>query len=93
MSIIATYLAQAERRGDSISDALTELNQDLRARYSLSRLGEWRNGRRPIPPAVHRYLLRRVLEEAIRDHNGTPPREDADLDALVEALLPPERSE
>jgi len=93
VSLVATYLAQAARRGDTITEALAELNTDLRTSYSLSRLGEWRNGRRPIPPAVHRYLLRRVLEEAIRDHHGTPPREDADLDALAEALLPPERSE
>ncbi len=93
MSLVATYIAQAKRRGDTVSEALAELNTDLRTSYSLSRLGEWRNGRRPIPPAVHRYLLRRVLEEAILDHNGTPPREDADLDALAEALLPPERSE
>lgn len=91
MSLVATYLAQAARRGDTVSEALAELNTDLRTSYSLSRLGEWRNGRRPIPPAVHRYLLRRVLEEAIRDHHGTPPREDADIDALAEALLPPPR--
>lgn len=93
MSLVATYIAQAKRRGDTITEALAKLNTELRTSYSLSRLGEWRNGRRPIPPAVHRYLLRRVLEEAIRDHNGTPPQEDADLDALAEALLPPERSE
>jgi len=70
MSLVGTYLAQAERRGDTISEALAELNTDLRASYSLSRLGEWRNGRRPIPPAVS-------AAAGNRGGNPGPPRHAA----------------
>lgn len=93
MSIIETYLSSYEERGESHSVALAELNQDLKSNYRLNRLYEWRSGSRPIPVAVYRYLMQQVLEETIKRHGGQAPWELEDQDALVAALLPPERSE
>ena len=51
----------------TLTEALSLLNVATGGNYTLSRLGEWRNGRRPVPPEVERHMRRIVLGHLLED--------------------------
>lgn len=63
MSLIQTYTL----RFDTRREALDALNNGLGSRYTLHRLGEWANGKRPLPAIVRVYLLNQVLPAVLAD--------------------------
>ena len=59
--------------------ALQCLNESLGGRYTLSRLGTWRNGVRPIPAAVRHVMLNRTLQLLLSKHLNLDPSYRDDL--------------
>ena len=92
MNLPDTFIKQAQARGLTPTEAVGILNAELGTSYTLSRLGEWRNGRRALPARVHRYMMEQVLGEAIKDHGGRPPKTADATIALAAALLPAQRT-
>lgn len=90
-NLVTSWLAVATGCGEPISEALSQLNQELGTRYNLARLGQWRRGNRMIPQAVQDFMLRVAIEHAIREEGGEPPFEDDALDRLAARLCPPPR--
>ncbi|MEO8101928.1 MAG: hypothetical protein ABI790_05345 [Betaproteobacteria bacterium] len=56
-AIIKAWQAVVCVPGLDQAEALRQLNEELGTAYTASRLGEWRNGRRPMPDAVRAYML------------------------------------
>ena len=50
--------------------ALNVLNRTLKTSYNLSRLGEWRNGKRPVPDPVRRLMLDTILPLALGSYTN-----------------------
>ena len=59
--------------------ALRYLNSALETRYTLSRLGTWRNDVRPIPTAVRHVMLLHTLKLLLAKHVNLPPDYRDDL--------------
>ena len=55
--------------------------------YRGSRLGEWRDGRLPVPDAVHRAILPVILPWALQAVGVTIKPEQ--LQILADSLMPP----
>lgn len=91
LSLVQSWLAVATADGRPITAALDDLNARLGTDYGLSRMGTWRNGRRPLPRPVADYMLRVCIGAAIRAEGGVPPRDDAALSRLIARLTPPAR--
>lgn len=74
--------------GASMSGALGDLNRETGQRYTLSRLGEWRNGRREVPRAAALYMRRIAIGRALELALGQPSIlvPDEQLDRLAELL-------
>ena len=88
-AIISAWLAVEGEGGRTATDCLATLNAVVGAKYTLSRLGEWRNGKRPLPPAVRREMLRSGLVVLLKKHGFPVEQYDdaSNLDALAEDLL------
>lgn len=53
-----------------VVSAMDDLNFSLKARYTLSRIGEWRRGKRAVPAKVRRYMLMFALPKVVEDECG-----------------------
>lgn len=74
MNIATTYCDFLAACDLSLTEGLQALNRALDAKYTLSRLGTWRSGKRSIPAHVAMYMRRECLSWAIRRRGGKPPR-------------------
>jgi hypothetical protein len=75
--------------GLSKTIALRHLNEDLGTRYSMSRLGEWRNDKVPMPREVRTYMLESGLIHLLKKHGIAISASKAvsdDIDALAADL-------
>lgn len=87
-ALVASWLAsESYVPGRAKPDALADLNEALGTAYSLSRLGEFANGRRPLPPVVRQYMLRGAIQHVLLANGiDTMLIEDDRLDAIADAL-------
>lgn len=65
--------------GNNLTSSLDTINDAATSDYTLSRLGEWRNGKRQIPPAVADALRRMVMPHLLRDIGIIATRRQLDL--------------
>lgn len=84
MSIIDEW-ERIKTADGSLSAAITDMNRSLNQNYTLSVFGRWRNGHRPLPDYVHRYMLRDVAPHVLREYADTVPN----ADAITDKLMPP----
>lgn len=87
-ALVASWLAsELSIPGFGKMEALGDLNEALGTHYSISRLGEFANGRRPLPPAVRQYMLRGAIQHVLLANGiATMMILDARLDAIADAL-------
>lgn len=70
--------------------ALNNLNEALSSNYTLSRLGEWRNGMRSVPEPVQRYMLQLALPHILREYGiSLTSLDDNFINPIADALMPP----
>jgi hypothetical protein len=87
-AIIESWMQVVRFEGWTDTDCLNDLNRSMRTRYTLSRLGEWRNCKRPMPPEVRRYMLAIGIGVLLKKH-GIPADTYDDgnnFDALADDL-------
>ena len=86
-AIIAAWLAvDAAAIGRVQADAITDLNESLGARYTVSRIGEWRDDRRPMPSDVREYMIAVGIAWLLDKHGIDADDEGDNLDALAADL-------
>lgn len=74
-AIIAAWLAVERIPGATKTGALADLNEALGTGYTLSRIGEWRSGVRPMPPPVRAHMLAIGVGVLLHKH-GIPAKYD-----------------
>ena len=73
-AIVSAWLHASENlNGLSKPMALESLNKSLNTTYSLSRLGEWLNGKRLMPDKVRAYMLTEGIGVLLENHGIEPP--------------------
>ena len=63
----------------SPSEAIEYLRDTVGREYTYSRLGQWRNGRRPVPAPVRAVMLNRTLHLLLAKHVNLDPSYRDDL--------------
>lgn len=63
----------------SPTEAIDFIRDSLGREYTYSRLGQWRNGRRPVPAPVRNVMLNRTLHLLLSKHVNLPPDYRDDL--------------
>lgn len=53
-----------------VVSAIDDMNFALKTRYTLSRIGEWRRGKRAIPAKVRKYMMMYALPQVMQDECG-----------------------
>ena len=97
-ALVASWLAsELSVPGFGKMEALGDLNEALGTHYSISRLGEFANGRRPLPPAVRQYMLRgaiqHVLDEKVAEGSNAARDHPAKLAMIAQAAGPKDLEE
>ena len=65
-NLVDSWLDAAHGLGKSQAQAIRDMNEALKSRYTSSRVNEWRDGRRVPNAAVIRYMLGFAVPYAIR---------------------------
>lgn len=86
VNVAQTWTQWILSRGMILVEGIEELNEELGTDHSLSRLWEWRTGRRPIPAPIAHYMRLKSLRWALRQSGGRAPKSDAALRALCDRL-------
>jgi len=81
--LVSTYVASFS----SQDEAFAALFNATGIRYTHSRLGEWRNGIRPIPAAARLHMLSVVLPLLIEHHLHRHRLKQAVGSALTDEIL------
>lgn len=66
LSLVSSWLNAESALGRSQAEAIRRLNHKLGARFTASRVSEWRDGRRTPSAEVVRYMLSYAIPYAIR---------------------------
>jgi hypothetical protein len=82
--LLRSWLDLERSRGVSLTDSLAALNAAANTSYSLSRLGEWRGGKRALPAAVADALRWQMLPVLCQELGITVTRKQ--LDRLYQAI-------
>lgn len=89
MNLIEHFIKVSTDSGEPLQLVVDEMNKELGAKYTVSRIGEWRDGRRSLPDIVQRYMLQIALPRILRCHGlDIISVEDEFIDPLVDALMP-----
>ncbi len=90
MNLVKTYVETVCGSGEPHRYAVDCLNDDLRSRYTLRRLYEWRAGTRAVPQRVQAHMLRVVIERVMLQSTGlSGALDDRVLDEAAARLSPP----
>jgi hypothetical protein len=91
MNLIETFEAVARGRGNSLTEAVNELNAECATAYTVNDLGKWRRGVKPIPRPVADAMLRRCVPRAVEAQAGALGLSDDGWALVVAALMQPVR--
>lgn len=90
-NLMEIWTETATSCGESLTYALRDMSRLSGHYVSLSRFGEWRNGKLRLPDAIHRQMILECLPIILLD-NGMDypdPGDEEAYDRLVAALMPP----
>jgi hypothetical protein len=68
-NLVESWLAAERAAGKTKTQAVADLNAECQSDYSLTRIGEWANEKRPFPNRVRRIMLRIALPYVLKKHN------------------------
>lgn len=81
--LVTTWLSRYPRP----TDAQWSLNQALTRRDTLSRIGEWRRGKMPVPDAARRHMLAEILPDLIDRIRAARKRDLPEIEAEILAII------
>ena len=91
-NLIDNFIEIMTRGNRPLQHVINDMNDDLDTNYGLSRVGDWKNGKRSVPERVQRYMLQMTINSILFKFGiDVPSVEDEYVNPLVDALMPPDR--